>query len=37
MLHTTLVYPSARKPRWKDEVFGQLVWHIEGPREEDLY
>lgn len=36
-VYTTLVYPSSRKPHWKDEVFGHLNCYIEGLRKEDLY
>ena len=34
---TTLIYPSAQKPHWKDEVFGHFDCHIEALRKEDLY
>ena len=36
-IYTMEVYPSAQKPHWKDEVFGQLDCYIEGLRKEDLY
>ncbi len=36
-IYTMEVYPSAQRPHWKDEVFGQVDAYIEGLRKEDLY
>ena len=36
-IYTMAYYPSADKPHWKEEVFGQVDCHIEGLRTSDLY
>jgi hypothetical protein len=35
-IYTTLVFPSAQKTDWKDEVFGHVNCYIEGLRKKDL-
>jgi hypothetical protein len=36
-IYTMAYYPSAAKPHWKEEVFGQVDLHIEGLRTSDLH
>jgi hypothetical protein len=36
-IYTMAYYPSAAKPHWKEEVFGQVDCYIEGFRTSDLY